>query len=1018
MLNIVHLFWDPRTNFYNDGKFAIWLESPNSNCSNNPMQDTDYPYQPNKAFLITLCDTWFVNHVESYGKKTVILPCNEKGQPIPSSVIANLSGLNDLVTTQCKPWILQIAWIKEPLAFLRDLNFQQYYFEDTLQLGYDARFWILIGIELSKLIKKDQYIPAFVAKKDKNRIEYYAKWQSLSHDYQKKLSTLADKMPFSACLSDTLINQPISVLQHFSEVTLNTLLGSTHYTKQLEKLAETSCIEPHLKEIKETIKPIPLSDSVWKNWKSWKNNLDYDQFGAPFYVCFRLNEPNEHNAPIWTIEVLLQAKSDPSFMITLKEYWVTKEKNLTLYTNLLGTAVERTLLLQLGYACRMYVKLEQLFQSVQLDGKIQLNTEEAFQFLKEACWTLHAAGYRIIVPKWWTPQGRLKAKVKLNATQSSNTSETPSAYFSKEGLMRFDYQLSIDNAVISQEEWQQLVNAKQSLVYFRGQWMEINALQMQQIRRLVDDANQNKTEGRLSDLLQLAADEEQYAIEMDNHVSQWMDTLCNKDKLALMEQPEDLQATLRPYQLRGLAWLHYLESIGLNPCLADDMGLGKTIQVIALMLKKPQAKTSLLIAPTSVLGNWVREIEKFAPTLKIAVHHGNQRKAIDFEMLLESNDIVITSYGLVRRDKALFHEYHWARVILDEAQNIKNPTAIQTKIIFNLKSDSKIALSGTPVENRLLDLWSLFHFLNPGLLGNRSGFKNQFELPIQKDNNQQRAKVLKKIVEPFILRRLKSDKNIIQDLPDKIEQKVYCQLTKEQASLYQAIVNEVGDNMQQLEDNTSRSNFILSVLLRLKQVCNHPAQALSDGSEFSVNRSFKLRRFMEMVQETMNNRESLLIFSQYKEICDSLNTLIKTQYGYTTYQLDGSTSRTKREKMIEQFQDPDTPPAIFILSLKAGGVGITLTKANHVFHFDRWWNPAVENQATDRAYRIGQEKSVFAYKFITLGTIEERIDKMLEDKQKLSDTIVGHDESWLTQLNAKSFIELIKLSQTAIAEEE
>ena len=1010
MLNIIHIFWDLTTDFYNDGKLAMWMESPNL----YPVGGNDYPYQPNKTALMALCDTWFSNHIESFGKKAAILPCNAKGQPIPSAVIANLSDLNDLVTTQYKPWMLEVAWVKEPLAFLRDLNFQYHYFEDTLALGYDAKVWISVGLELSQLIKKDHYIPAFVAKKDKKQAEYYAKWQILSHDYNQKLAVLADKMPLSACISETFIHQPLSLLNHFSEVTLNKLIRSTVYSKPLLKLLEDSCIESHLQD---SVTPIALSDIVWKDWKSWKNNLDYDQFGAPFYVCFRLNAPDSEDAQ-WTLEVILQAKSDPSFMVTINDYWITKGKNSKLYTNLLGTGVKRTLLTQLGYACRIYPILEQLFKSAQIGGQIQLSTEDAFQFLKEACWTLHAAGYRIIVPSWWTPKGRLKAKIKLSASQSSPSSEAANSYFSKEGLMRFNYQLTIGNAVISQEEWQQLVDSKQSLVYFRGQWMEINAAQMQQIRHLIDDANQNKREGHLRDLLQLSADEELYHIEMDSHVSQLMDTLHNKDQVAFMEQPMNLQATLRPYQLRGLAWLHYLESIGLNPCLADDMGLGKTIQVIALILKNPQTKASLLIAPTSVLGNWLREIEKFAPSLKVAMHHGNQRKNIDFENLLAKSDIVITSYGLLRRDKSLFQSYQWSRVILDEAQNIKNPASTQTKIILNIKSDSKIALSGTPVENRLLDLWSIFNFLNPGLLGNRSGFKNKFELPIQRENNKKRAQVLKKIVEPFILRRLKSDKSIIKDLPDKIEQKVYCQLTNEQASLYQSIVNEVDENIQQLEDNSQRSNLILSVLLRLKQVCNHPAQALGDGSEFSIKRSSKLLRFMEMVQETMNNRESLLIFSQYKDICDSLNSLIKTHYGYSTYQLDGSTPRTKREEMIKQFQDPDTPPAIFILSLKAGGVGITLTKANHVFHFDRWWNPAVENQATDRAYRIGQEKSVFVYKFITLGTIEERIDKMLEDKQMLSDSIVGHDESWLSQLDAKSFIELIKLSQTAFAEEE
>ena len=1012
MLKSIHLFWEPTTGFYNSGTLCLWVESPNSIAITS---GADYPYQLDITSLKCFGESWLAPYIRAYDTKRVIFPCNAKGRPIPSPTVANLSGLDDIVIAQCKPFVLHIINIKEPLTFLKDLNFQRHYVEDDVQLGHDAQFWITVGQELCAVIQKDYYIPAFVAKKASRQVEYYAKWQTLSQDYQKNLTVLADKMPYSACVSETAINQPLSILTNFSEVVLNQLLQSTMYTKQLDKLVLDTCIESHLKR---TTQPISLSDGLWKDWKSWKNNLDYDQFGAPFHLCFRLNSPDDQNLESWDIEVLLQAKSDPSFMITLAEYWESKEAKVTLYTSLLGTAVERTLLLQLGYACRIYTAIEQVFKSSRLDGQIQLTTEEAFLFLKETCWALNAAGYRIIVPSWWTPKGRLKAKIKLNASKSTSAGDTPTSYFNKDGIIRFNYQLTIGDAVISEEEWRQLVNAKQPLVYFRGQWMEVNLAQMQQIRHLIDTANQNKTEGRLRDLLQLAADEHQYDIEMDGDIAELIDQLNNKDKLSLIDQPKGLQATLRPYQLRGLAWLHYLERIGLNPCLADDMGLGKTMQVIALLLASPQEKSSLLVAPTSVIGNWVREIEKFAPSLRVAVHHGNQRtKADDFHDLLQGSDIVITSYGLLRRDKLLFHDYHWSRVILDEAQNIKNPAAAQTKVVFKIKSDSKIALSGTPVENRLLDLWSIFNFLNPGLLGSRSGFKNQFEMPIQRDNDPGRARVLRKIVEPFILRRLKSDKNIIKDLPDKIEQKVYCQLTKEQASLYQSIVNEVAASMDQLEDSATRSNLILSTLLRLKQVCNHPAQALGDGSEFSVDRSLKLQRLMEMIQETLNNRESVLIFSQYKEICDALHTLIKTQFGYTTYQLDGSTSRTKREEMIQQFQNPETPPAIFILSLKAGGVGITLTKANHVFHFDRWWNPAVENQATDRAYRIGQEKSVFAYKFITLGTIEERIDQMLEDKQKLSDSIVGNDESWLTKLDAQSFIKLIKLSQTALVDE-
>ena len=335
-------------------------------------------------------------------------------------------------------------------------------------------------------------------------------------------------------------------------------------------------------------------------------------------------------------------------------------------------------------------------------------------------------------------------------------------------------------------------------------------------------------------------------------------------------------------------------------------------------------------------------------------------------------------------------------------------------MICKINASSRIALTGTPIENRLTDLWSIFHFLNPGYLGTKAFFKRSFEYPVQRDKDSRQTSILKSLVEPFILRRLKTDKTIIKDLPDKIEKKIYCQLTKEQAAIYQNIVNEVDKKIKKAETLQDERAIILSTLLKLKQTCNHPAQVLQDGSEFSVSRSMKLKQMTDIVNEVAVSGESILIFSQFTEICEHLNDYLQTKLGYNTYYLHGGTSRKKREDMINAFQAEDAPPSIFILSLKAGGVGITLTKANHVIHFDRWWNPAVENQATDRAYRIGQNKTVFAYKFVTTGTIEERIDKMLEDKQKVSDMIVGNDETWLSKLDSKSFMDLIKLSQTEI----
>ncbi len=354
----------------------------------------------------------------------------------------------------------------------------------------------------------------------------------------------------------------------------------------------------------------------------------------------------------------------------------------------------------------------------------------------------------------------------------------------------------------------------------------------------------------------------------------------------------------------------------------------------------------------------------------------------------------------------------WHRIVIDEAQNIKNPAAEQTKAILKLPAARRLALTGTPVENRLLDLWSIFNFLNPGYLGKEAQFRKSFEIPIQKDRNQVQSSVLKKLVQPFILRRLKTDKTIIKDLPDKVEHKQYCNLTKEQASLYEIVVKDVIEQLGTAE-GIGRKGLILSTLMKLKQICNHPRQFLQDNSEFSVTRSHKLQRLGEMLEEITAEGESLLIFTQFTEIGEALQQYLK-QIGYRTYYLHGGTSRPKREQMITEFQAPETEPAAFVLSLKAGGVGITLTKANHVFHFERWWNPAVEDQATDRAFRIGQQKNVFVHKFVTLGTLEERIDETIENKKKIASSIIGADESWLTELDNESFKKLIALNKQTV----
>jgi SNF2 family DNA or RNA helicase len=592
---------------------------------------------------------------------------------------------------------------------------------------------------------------------------------------------------------------------------------------------------------------------------------------------------------------------------------------------------------------------------------------------------------------------------------SSKKSKTGKGYFNLETIIQYQYQLAIGDRPVTESEWRQLVNAKTPLVQFRGQWMELDRQKMQKMLEFWQTHGKETPEMTLLELMRKATEaEDELEVEHDESLAEMMAKLHDNTRLEAIENPSQLQGTLREYQKRGVSWLQYLEQLGLNGCLADDMGLGKSVQIIARLILEKEAieekLPTLLIAPTSVVGNWQKEIEKFAPHLQAIVHHGSDRSKDDkeFKAACLEKDIVITSFTLARKDAKLFKSITWQRIVLDEAQNIKNPKAAQTKAILQLQAKHRLALTGTPVENRLLDLWSIFNFLNPNYLGKETQFRKSFEVPIQKNNDRTQSVVLKKLVEPFILRRVKTDKQIIKDLPDKVEQKQYCNLTKEQASLYEAVVKEVEAQLEDTE-GIQRKGLILSTLMKLKQICNHPRQFLQDNSEFTTERSHKLERLGEMLEEVIAEGESLLIFTQFTEIGDALQTYLKQTLRYNTYYLHGGTNRNKREKMIASFQDPETEPSAFVLSLKAGGVGITLTKANHVFHFDRWWNPAVEDQASDRAFRIGQTKNVFVHKFVTLGTLEERIDQMIEDKKKVASAIVGSDESWLTELDNESF---------------
>ncbi|WP_009631378.1 DEAD/DEAH box helicase [Synechocystis sp. PCC 7509] len=1050
-MKVLHGTWIPslESDFMQTGAFYLWVEIPDDKKRRS--SKNIHPGSLNKAelakFLTQELGIAIANN-SNISPQYFALP-TVNNQPLASpELIKYLEGEVPTEYEEFQDWQIDCyqtntrvktgaynsAKVNNVIKLLNDIHFLALYSLVEVQLGTDFLFWYHYTQFFKQIILKEQYIPAFkyrelAAKKGKNKsnsFEIYAAWEIISDKFETELKNYLEYLPL-ICVAgspqprETIeLIDPETLLRHFSECLLHDIITHTPSTAKFDKqIANTivySCLHPEENNPQNTNQAL----AQYKQWSQWKERLIPTQTESTFDLCFLLQEA-QNKADDWQLHFVVNSKQDPSYKLALADYWSLNQKSKKDTYKYFGQNFETNLLLNLGYAARMYPTLWQGLETDQPIG-LQLQIESAFEFLSQSAWVLEDAGYKVIVPAWWTPEGRRKAKLRLKTSgrKSSATKTNKQGYFSLDSLVQYQYSLSIGGEEVTQKEWQQLVEAKTPLVQFRGQWMELDPEKMQQLLEFWRSHGEELPEMKLLDLMKIVAESEDLEVDREDVLAEMMLKLHDKSQLEPISDPPKLLGKLREYQKRGVSWLQYLEQLGLNGCLADDMGLGKSVQVITQLVMEKEAiedvLPTLLIAPTSVVGNWQKEVEKFAPHLRVMVHHGSNRIKLEAEFIeaIAQHDIVITSFNLARQDEKLLQSVEWQRVVIDEAQNIKNPKTAQTKAVLKLSSHHRLALTGTPVENRLLDLWSIFNFLNPGYLGKEAQFRKSFEIPIQKDNDRVKSNTLKKLVEPLILRRVKTDKSIINDLPDKVEQKLYCNLTKEQASLYEAIVKDVTEQVESAE-GIQRSGLILSTLMKLKQICNHPAQFLQDGSEFSTTRSHKLSRLSEMVEEAISEGESILIFSQFKEIGDSLEKYLK-HLKYNTYFIHGGTSRTKREQFITEFQNPETEPSVFILSLKAGGVGITLTKANHVFHFDRWWNPAVENQATDRAFRIGQNKNVFVHKFIAIGTLEERIDQMIEDKKTLSSMIVGNDEAWLTKLDNEAFKQLISLSKTAVLE--
>ncbi|ETW22651.1 helicase, partial [Mycobacterium gastri 'Wayne'] len=595
--------------------------------------------------------------------------------------------------------------------------------------------------------------------------------------------------------------------------------------------------------------------------------------------------------------------------------------------------------------------------------------------------------------------------------------------FGRDQLVEFRWELAVGDDALTEDEIAALAETKAPLIRLRGQWVVVDP---EQLRRGLEFLAREATgQATAADILALAArhpDDAATPLELTTvRADGWLGDLLSgaaAESLKPVEPPPGFTAKLRPYQQRGLSWLAFLSSLGLGSCLADDMGLGKTVQLLAMESlqrhQDPNIGPTLLLCPMSLVGNWQREAARFAPDLRVYAHHGGARLRGDaLREHLADTDLMVTTYATANRDIDELSGHEWNRVVLDEAQAVKNSLSQGAKAVRRLEAGHRVALTGTPVENRLAELWSIMDFLNPGLLGSSELFRTRYAIPVERHGQTEPAERLRAITRPYILRRLKTDPTIIDDLPEKIEIKQYCRLTTEQASLYQSIVDDMLEKIENTKGIERRGN-VLAAMAKLKQVCNHPAQLLHDRSAVGA-RSGKVIRLEEIVEEILAEGDRVLCFTQFTEFAEMLVPHLATRFGQDVLYLHGGTPKKRRDEIVTRFQSGDGP-SIFLLSLKAGGTGLNLTAANHVVHLDRWWNPAVENQATDRAFRIGQRRTVQVRKFICTGTLEEKIDDMIEEKKALADLVVSDGEGWLTELSTGDLRKVFALSEGAVGE--
>ena len=965
--------------------------------------------------------------------------------PLASSSLSRVVGESDTVEgAKIKYWdIPSVKWNLDSW-----LNISINDIPKDWKISSSVKWFLSVARFARELIIRQRFIPTIEESHSSGLSACWRLWL-MDSEVRAGCGALLNGMPPSARAARNEHNHDgwvvlQDVLGHVADYLVRQVLIKDSFVESIEGRSNT---DPHvlwlnglLSEESSLQQKDRASHELFAGARRWLSRLVDVAEGSSYRLALVLEEPfglddkKVTNKDPWHLSFYLQEEEGAARRIPAE----------TIYRRAIEGGVEsekmqQFLLSELVRASVVCPFLEKILEEGTPEG-IDLTTSQAHYFLTEQEPLLTESGIQVVPPVWFKNSGHeLGARLYIEAPTLESLGINPNdPAFSDRSLLGLgsivphQWQVVIGQDVLTEEELVELSSQKEGLVLFKGRWVQVDQKKLSKAREFL--RTQDESKSTLLEAIRMTYDQssEELGLPIVGMVaSGWVEDLFGssadgESSFERCAQPEGFKGSLRPYQEIGMSWLSFLDRIGLGGCLADDMGLGKTIQLIAL-LQFERARSgskvgpTLLIAPTSVIGNWKKEIHRFAPELEVHVHHGAERPTGDsFEVVAEDSDVVITTYGLVVRDLSMLERIDWDRLALDEAQYIKNPPTKQARAIRSLKARKRVALTGTPVENRLTELWSIMEFLNPGYFGTVTSFRNRFVRPIEQHRDIETTNQLRSLVRPFILRRLKTDSTVINDLPESVETPEYATLTDEQATLYQQVVNTMLGDVEGV-DQSQRRGIVLGALVKLKQICNHPAQFLKEerGQEFQMlevdpTRSGKVQRLLVLLEEVLAIDEKSLIFTQFRQMGHLLVGILGRTFDRPVLYLHGGTSPAKRQSLVDEFQSKTGRSPIFVLSLRAGGVGLNLTAANHVFHFDRWWNPAVENQATDRAYRIGQSRTVHVHKFICLGTLEERIDEMIKQKMSLAENVIGAGEDWLGDLTTDDLREMFALRQSAM----